>query len=91
MNPDRYTVTALVHFHENTTRYPLGTAPSRRKAKRIGYLDGCRHYPLLSRVAMFELEIIDTETGERVRAAGAETEAYHRARALPTVGEVGWW
>ena len=48
---DRYTVTALVRFYEHETRHPLGTAPSRRKARRIGYLDGCRYYPLLSTVA----------------------------------------
>ncbi len=84
---DRYTVTAVVRFWENETRHPLGSAPSRRKARRIGYLDGCRHYPLLSSVALFELEIVDTLTGERVRAHGAEVEAYHRARALPTVAK----
>ena len=70
---------------------PLGTAPSRRKARRIGYLDGCRYYPLLSTVAVFELEIRDTVTGKLVRAHGAEIEAYHRARDLPTVGDVGYW
>jgi hypothetical protein len=91
MSQDRYTVAALIDFHGNIRREPLGTAPSRRKAKRIGYLDGCRYYPLHSSVAMFELEIIDTATGERVRAHGAEVEAYHRARALPTVADVGWW
>ena len=26
-----------------------------------------------------------------VRAHGAEIEAYHRARDLPTVGDVGYW
>lgn len=76
---DRYTVTALVRFYEHETRHPLGTAPSRRKARRIGYLDGCRYYPLLSTVAVFELEIRDTVTGKLVRAHGAEIEAYHRA------------
>lgn len=48
------------------------------------------HYPLHSR-AIFSIEIRDEQTGELVRADGAETEAYHRARRLPTVGDLGWW
>lgn len=89
-NHDRYTVTAVISLYDTEERYPLGTAPSRRKAKRIGYQQGCYRYPLHSS-AMFELVILDTVTGERVRAAGAEVEAWHRARALPTVADVGWW
>lgn len=91
MNADRYTVAVIIRFWEAETRYPLGRAPSRRKAKRLGYQIGARHYPLNSSVAVFELEIIDTTTGERVRASGAEVEAWHRAHQIPTVGELGYW
>lgn len=88
---DRYTIAAVIIFNnDEDRRYDLGTAPSRTKAKRTGYLDGARHYPLRSS-AIFELEIRDTVTGERVRAAGAETEAYKRALQIPTVGELGYW
>ncbi len=88
---DRYTVAAVIIWNnDEDRRFDLGTAPSRRKAKRLGYREGCYHYPLHSS-ALFTLEIRDTVTGETVRAAGAETEAYYRARALPTVAEVGWW
>lgn len=79
-----FTVNVVIRFHENERRVALGTAPSRRKARRLGYRNGLYHYPLLSTVAMFELEIIDEQTGERVPAPWAEEECYHRARALPT-------
>lgn len=37
---DRYTVTAVVRFWENATRYPLGTAPSRRmKFEAHGFIE----------------------------------------------------
>lgn len=88
---NRYTVTAVVTYNnEEDSRTPLGSAPSRRKARRLGYRAGCHHYPLHSR-AIFSIEIRDEQTGELVRADGAETEAYHRARRLPTVGDLGWW
>lgn len=88
---DRYTVTAVIIFNNDSDyRIDLGTAPSRRKARRIGYREGRYHYPLHSS-AIFTLEIRDEHTGELVRAPWAEEEAYHLARALPTVGEVGWW
>lgn len=87
----RYTVSAVLTYNnEEDRRIDLGTAPSRRKAKRLGYREGAAHYPLRSS-CLFDLEIIDTVTGEKVRAAGAETEAYHRALQIPTVGEVGYW
>lgn len=90
-NPHRYTVTALIITAGGEARTLLGKAPSRRKARRIGYREGAFHFPLLSHSALFELEIRDEQTGERVRAGWAEEEAYHRARALPTVADVGWW
>lgn len=88
---DRYRIAAVIVWNnDEDRRYDLGTAPSRRKARQIGYLDGCRYYQLNS-IALFLLEIVDTLTGERVRASGAETEAYKRALLRPTIADVGYW
>lgn len=44
----RYTITAVIAWHDTEHRIPLGTATSRRKARRLGYREGKYHYPLLS-------------------------------------------
>jgi hypothetical protein len=76
----RYRVTALACGSK--TRVYLGGAPSRRKARKLGYTRGpdyCR--PWLG--ATFAIEIIDALTGDRVRATGAEAEALKRAKRQP--------
>lgn len=89
---DRFQVSAVITSHgEPYRRAVLGSAPSRRKARRLGYREGAYEYPLRSTSTLFELEIIDTVTGETVPAGWAEEEAYQRARALPTVADVGFW
>lgn len=86
----RYTVVALIVFNnEEDRRYPLGSAVSRRKARRIGYREGARHYPRHSG-AFLELEIFDTVTGSRVRASGAETEAFKRCLQIQAAAEIGY-
>lgn len=87
---DRFTVAAVITWHDDVRRVPLGAAASRRKARRIGYRQGTGHYPLHSS-AHFEIEIIDSATGARVRADGAEHLARARAMNLPTVGDLGYW
>ena len=87
----RYAVAAvIVYNNEEDRRYRLGSAASRRKARRLGYREGARHIPHHS-AAFMELEILDTVTGERVRASGAETEAWKRSQRLRTAAEIGCW
>lgn len=90
-DPTRYTVAALVTYHDDTARTVLGAATSRRKARRLAYREGVKHHPSLYSSARFDLEIIDTATGERIPADWAEGEVYRRLCALPTVAEVGYW
>jgi hypothetical protein len=90
-NPARYTVTAIIHTRGDVTRRPMGAAPSRRKARRLGYRFGEDHAPSRFSSAIFELEIIDTATGQRVRARWAEDEALDRRDRQMTVGERGVW
>jgi len=90
-NATRYTVSALTHTRGDVTRRTIGAAPSRRKARRLGYREGQDHAPSRFSSAIFELEIIDTLTGERVRADWAEGEALARRDRQMTVGERGVW
>ena len=87
----RFTVAALVTYHDDTTRTVIGAASSRRKARRLAYRAGVKHHPSLYSSAQFDLEIIDTVTSERVPADWSEREVYRRMCALPTVAEVGYW
>ena len=90
-NPTRYTVSAVISTRNDERRIHLGTAPSRRKARRIAYRKGIDYQTPRYSSALFSLEILDTVTGEQVSAKGAEFECYCRYEALPTVGDVGYW
>lgn len=87
----RYTITAVIAWHDTEHRIPLGTATSRRKARRLGYREGKYHYPLLSTSSVFSIDIVDEVTGERVSTDWVEYEAYLRAQELETVGQRGVW
>ena len=87
----RYTATAVLTSHGTERRVDLGSAPSLRKARRIGYREGKYEYPRLSHSTLFDLEIVDTRTGEKVPARWAEMEAYNRRNEIVTVGERGIW
>jgi hypothetical protein len=91
MNPDRFTVTAIVTFYETEKRYLLGFTNDIDKAREIAAQDGARHYPLYSTCTMFDLEILDTVTGQKLNADAAEAEARDIARSMPTVADVGYW
>lgn len=90
-NSTRYTVSALTHSRGEVTRRTIGAAASRRKARRLGYRQGEDFAPSRFSSAIFELEIIDTVTGERVKADWAEGEALSRRDNQMTVGERGVW
>ena len=87
----RFVATAIVTFHENEKRYPLGSWDDLDMALEMAAQNGARHYPLYSIVAMFDLEVLDTLTGHKVNTRAAEEEAHDIARSLPTVADVGWW
>jgi len=87
----RYTVTAIINTRNDERRIALGTAPSRRKARRLAYRKGIDHQTPRYSSALFSLEILDTLTGGQVSAKGAEFECYCRYEALPTVADVGYW
>lgn len=87
----RFTVSALLHVRGDVTRRSIGAATSRRAARRLGYREGQDHAPSRFSSAIFELEILDTVTGQTVRAGWAEDEALRRRDAQMTVGERGVW
>jgi len=88
---DRFTVAAVISYRSHERTIILGSAPSRRRARRIGYRKGVQHHPSRYSAAMFRLEVIDTATGERVRADWADHEVYLRYHQQPTVADVGYW
>ena len=87
----RYTVTAIISSRDDERRIALGTAPSRRQARRIGYREGAKQHPSRFSSAIFDLEILDTATGATVRCACADAEAFRRSLDRPTVAERGVW
>jgi len=87
----RYTVTAIITSRDDERRVALGTAPSRRKARRVGYREGAKQHPSRFSSAIFDLEILDTATGATVRCAWADEEAYRRSLDRPTVADRGVW
>ena len=91
LTADRYTVTAIISSRDDERRVDLGTAPSRRKARRIGYREGAKRHPSRFSSAIFDLEILDTATGAMVRCAWADEEAYRRSLDRPTVADRGVW
>lgn len=91
VNPARFIITALVTWAGDVTRTAIGTAPSRRAARRLAYRQGIKHVPSRFSVVSFDLEILDTVTGAPVRAIWAEAEMLRRRDAQQTVGERGIW
>lgn len=87
---DRFTVTAIVTYNGERRTF-LGVAASRRKARRLAYRAGQGAVPSRYSRAMFDIEIVDTVTGEQVPACWAESEAVRRNRNEMTVGERGVW
>lgn len=90
-SPARFVVTAIVTFWENEKRHPLGSTNDIGTAHEIAAQDGARYYPLHSTCSMFDLEILDTVTGQKIAALAAEHKARAIARAMPTVADVGYW
>lgn len=88
---DRYTISAIVSYHGDARATLIGTAPSRRKARRLGYRKGVQFVPSRFSSATLLLEIRDTATGEAIRSEWASEEAERRYDRLPTVADVGYW
>lgn len=91
ISPARFTVTTVITWCGDVTRTLVGTAPSRRAARRLAYREGVKHTPSRFSTVMFDLEILDTVTGAPVRATWAESEMLRRRDALQTVAERGIW
>ena len=87
----RYTVTAIISSRDDERRIALGTAPSRRQARRIGYREGAKQHPSRFASAISDLATLDPATGATVRCARAAEEAFRRSLDRPTVAERGVW